>query len=109
MAKQLVSWKSATHEGNSWARVPSTYILAKSLAANTAEAFTVPTGAKVVLFSSNVDFYANPYTTAAVPGDTTDGSASELNPVAYLLPQGTSSISVIAPSAGIVTASFYAE
>lgn len=112
MAKALVSFKQATGEMNSWARIPSTYVLSKSLAASTAEAFAVPTvsgqKAEFVVFSSNVDFYANPYATAVVPGDVTDGSAPELNPVAYQIPKDVDNISVISASAGIVTASFYA-
>lgn len=88
------------------------YVLAASLAASTAESFSVPTinghAAQFVVFSSNVDFYANGYATATVPGDTTDGTASELNPAGYQIPPEVTSISVIAPSAGVVTAAFYA-
>ena len=91
--------------------VPS-YVLAKSLAASSAESFSVPTLdgtlARYVIFSANCDFYANCYTTATVPGDTTDGTASELNPSGYELPTDITAISVItAASAGIVTAAFY--
>lgn len=110
MAKPLVSWKQATSESNSWSRIPPSSIMARVLAANTAESITVPTGAKVVLFSGNTPFYANCYATAAVPAaDITDGTSPELNPVSYILPSDVTSISVIAPAAGIVTASFYAE
>ena len=90
--------------------VPS-YVLAVSLAANTAESFTVPTLnaviARCVIFSSNVDFFVNCYTTATVPGDVTDGTASELNPSSYQLLNDVATISVISASAGIVTAAFY--
>ncbi len=82
------------------------YVLAKSLAASTAEAFTVPTDARYVLFSGNVDYYVNYTTTATVPGDVTDGTASELNPELRDI-SGVTSISIISASAGIVTASFY--
>jgi hypothetical protein len=83
--------------------------------ASTAESFTVPTlhdgvtKARYVVFSYTSNTYVNCYTTATVPGDTSDGSASELNPAAYELPQDVTTISVISPVAGaIVTASFYA-
>lgn len=110
----LVAWKAATSEGNAWARIPSSYVLSKSLAASTAESFTVPTAlgpagrARYVVFSAEVDFYANCYTAATVPGDVTDGTASEMNPVAYQIPEDVSEISVISETAGRITASFYA-
>lgn len=86
-------------------RPASDYVLARDVAAGVAEAFTVPAGANFVVFSSNVDFYAKSGT-AAVPGDVTDGTASELNPVGMAL-YGVSSISVISAAAGKITASFY--
>ncbi len=95
----------------SFALRPATCVLAKSLAASTAEAFTVPTGAKYVLFSATGDFYANYTTTATVPGDTAiaDATASELNPAMRYIPAGCTSISVIAPAACVVTASFWKD
>lgn len=89
------------------------YVLARSLAASTAESISVPTvngvQARYVIFSSNCDFYVNGYTTATVPGDTTDGTASELNPAGYAIPADVTTLSVItAASSGIVTAAFYA-
>lgn len=94
------------------ARVVPSYVLARSLAASVAESMTVPAlnavTARIVVFSANVDFYVNCYTTATVPGDTTDGTASELNPSAYQIPPDVTTISIISASAGIVTASFYA-
>lgn len=87
------------------------YVNARAVAANTAESITVPTVngelARYVIFSANVDFYCNTFTTATVPGDTTDGTASELNPAGYMLAPDTATLSVISPSAGIITASFY--
>lgn len=82
------------------------YVLARSLAANAAESFTVPTGATGVMFSCVDNFYANTTTTATVPGDVTDGTASELNPVGYQL-YGITTISVISPAACVITAAFY--
>ena len=88
--------------------IPNTpkYTLSKLLSANTAEAFTVPTDAKWVVFKGTGDFYANYSTTAAVPGDITDGTASELNPDKRNI-AGVSSISIISAATPIVTASFY--
>lgn len=83
-----------------------TYVNARSLAASTAESFTVPAGARFVIFSATCNFYANPTTTATVPGDTTDGSAAMLNPSAWFI-QGVTTISVIAGESCVVTASFY--
>lgn len=92
---------------NTLIRVAPSYIEAQVLAAGVAESVTVPTGARIVLFSANSDFYCNPNGTAAVPsGDTTDGSASELNPAAYEL-RGLASFSLIAAAATIVTMAFY--
>lgn len=89
---------------------PSTCVLARSMAASTAESITVPTGARFVVFSATGDFYANYTTTATVPPDTaiTDACASELNPSARFI-SGVTTISVIAPSATILTASFYRD
>ena len=82
---------------------------ALSLAASTAESFTPPAGSRFVVFSSNVDFYVNCFTTATVPGDVTTGVASELNPSGYAFsPNELPTISVISAVAGIVTAAFYA-
>ncbi len=87
----------------------SNYVLTRVLAANTAESFTVPAGAAVVVFSSNGDFYAKVGGTAAVPAaDVTDGTGSELNPTVRGCTPG-SSISVISPYATVVTAAFYAK
>ncbi len=84
----------------------ATYVLAKALAASTAESFTVPAGAQFVNFSATTDFYANFTTTATVPGDTTDGSASVLNPGLRAL-EGATTISVIAAATCIITAEFF--
>lgn len=84
-------------------------VMARSLAASTAESITPPAGSRYVIFSSNVDIYVNCYATATVPGDTTDGTASELNPAGYEFNTNElPTISVISASAGIVTAAFYA-
>jgi hypothetical protein len=82
------------------------YILARSLAANTAESFTVPSGAQYVNFSATADYYVSFVTTATVPGDTTDGSASVLNPGLRSI-EGATTISVISAATCIITAEFF--
>lgn len=82
------------------------HIDARALAANTAEAHTVPTGATHVVFSATADFYVNYGGTAAVPADVTDGSASELNPVARDI-RGITSLGLISAATCIVTMCFY--
>lgn len=91
--------------------IPSDYVLSKTLAAGVAEQFLVPASAEWVLFSADANFYANYTTTATVPGDVTDGTASPLNPSMrrLRLQDGThiDAISVIAPAATQITAEFY--
>ena len=82
------------------------YVNAVSLGVATAESVTIPSGAKVAVFSSTGNFYANYAGTATVPGDTTDGTASELNPTVRELETGET-ISVISPAAAVVTVAFY--
>lgn len=95
--------------------VPAVVNAVAMASASTAESFTVPTlqngttPARYVIFGYTQNTYVNCYTTATVPGDTSDGSASELNPSGYTIPPDVTTISVISPVAGaIVTASFYA-
>ena len=92
-----------------FARSAPRHIDSRVLAANVAESHTVPAGAKFVLFSSDGDFYARPDATAAIPADdVTDGSGSEINPVAWDL-TGVSAIGLIASATRIVTLSFYTD
>lgn len=94
-----------------FALTPSDDVQSKALAASVAESFTVPADALYVAFSCTANFYANYATTATVPGDVTDGTASELNPsIRKLRTQAGAaiqSISVISPDACVITASFY--
>lgn len=91
--------------------LPQSDTNAVSLAASTAENITIPADATHVAFSATSDFYMKFNATATVPGDTTDGTAAELNPTVrrLILGDGTAvtSISVIAPIACIVTAMFF--
>lgn len=88
---------------------PSDFVLARAIEANTAESFTVPALASVVVFNSPSGFFANYTTTATVPGDVTDGSASVYVPAGEyerrVHPADT--ISIISGTAQVVTASFY--
>jgi hypothetical protein len=84
----------------------ATYVNARALAASTAESFTVPAGAQYVNFAATANFYANFTTTATVPGDVTDGSASVLNPGLRSI-EGATTISVISPVACAITAEFF--
>ncbi len=87
--------------------VPS-YVDARVLAASVAESQVVPAGSTWVLFSANCTFYAKANAAATVPGaDTTNGSSSELNPAAWRITTGVISISVISPTACVITMSFY--
>lgn len=85
---------------------PPDYVNAKALAASTAESETVPALAGKVRFNCTADFYVKIGGTATVPGDTTDGSASELNPDGYSVVPGQV-ISVISASNCIITFSYY--
>ena len=89
-----------------FARSAPLYIDARDLAANTNETHTVPAGADFVIFSADGDFYVKPNGAAAVPGDVTDGTASEMNPKHWDL-NGVTSIGLISSAARKVTLSFY--
>ena len=68
---------------------------------------TVPTGARVAIFSSTNNFYVNWLTTSATPvADITNGSAPELNPEARDV-QGYATFSVIAPVTCVLTISYF--
>lgn len=89
-------------------RPAPSYIDARVLAANTVESHTMPANARFVLFSSTCNFYVNPNGTAAVPAaDVTDGTGSELNPAAYYWTTPPTSLSMIAPTACVVTMAIY--
>ena len=77
-----------------------------SLGVATAKSVTIPSGALYARFKATTDFYANFATTATVPGDVTNGSASTLNPDLIAL-ENTDTLSVISPAASVVTVAFY--
>lgn len=95
------------NSANTMVRSAPFYIDAMVLAANVAETYTKPTGAKTCVFSANAPFYARPNATAAVPStEVADGTGSELSPASWNVGDVTT-ISFIAPTAAIITLSCY--
>ena len=98
------------HGSNRAALAPpaSDHVDARVLAAGVAEAHTIPAGAKYVAFSATADFYAKFGGAASVPAaDVTNGTASALNPTQRRVPDGVTTIGLIAPAASVVTLSFW--
>ena len=85
-------------------------VFAIVLAANTAQTVTLPASLKTALasFTGTTPFYVNFNGQAAVVPVTniTNGSGPVLNPTVKYL-SNTSSISIIAPAAGVVTIEFF--
>lgn len=95
------------HLSPTHAIVQSDYIDVAFLGIDTAESFTVPARANIVLFSSDSNFYLNTRTTAVIPtGDITDGSGPEYNPIVRQVSPGNS-LSLISPAACIIMLAFY--
>jgi hypothetical protein len=85
----------------------SSHVDSKVLAAGVAETYTLPTGARWVTFSGTDDFYVKPNAAATVPtGDTTDGSASSLNPH-HRNCEGITTLGIISARTCTVTMEFY--
>jgi len=108
------SFSDKMYNRRQFAPPPSDTIDALALAANTQERVAVPSGATWVIMSADGNFYAKYGTdntvAATVPVDTTNGSASELNPEARNIgAAGITHISVIAPATTIVTFSWYGD
>ena len=90
--------------------MPSDYVDAKSLAANVAETFTKPVGARFVRLTGNLVFYFNPRGTAVAPTDINNGSASVAVPAGLrqmFCVDEVASISVVAPATTLVTAEWW--
>jgi len=93
-------------------RQPTEYINSLSLVGGVAERVPIPEGKTFVVFSCTTNYYVrvgNSSVAATIPSDITDGSASELNPLSYIL-HGNDSwthISIITGSNAIITMSFY--
>lgn len=86
----------------------------RSLAANTAETFTAPSGAFAVIFSGSSglgDYWVQfrQGVTAAIPGDTADGSAPALNVAMVRGISAGQTFSVISANAGILVAHWMAK
>ena len=79
-----------------------------SLAANTAESYTVPADIGYLIITGTNGFYLDVNGTAAVPGDVTDGTAAFYVPSAaeFVVSVGEV-ISVISTSATVVTFAGY--
>lgn len=87
---------------------PPKYVNAYVLVAGVAQTVTIPAGARVAIFTSTGNFYVNWLTTAAVPAtNVTNGSASELNPVARDL-SGYTSFSMICSVNCVATITYFA-
>jgi len=82
-------------------------INALALAGTGEETSTVPAKAKIVMFSATTDFYMKVNATASVPGDTVDGSASELYPAVRRVSPGDVLHLISNGTAGIVTIAYY--
>jgi hypothetical protein len=87
---------------------PAKYINAYVLVGGAAQAVTIPAGARVAIFSSNNNFYANfQGGSAAVPAvNVTNGTAPELNPVARDL-TGLTTFSIISADSCVVTIAYF--
>ncbi len=93
-------------------RQPTEYINSLSLVAGVAERMAIPSGKTFVVFSCTTNYYVRvggSSVTAAIPTDISDGTASELNPLSYILHGNDdwTHISIITASNAIVTMSFY--
>ena len=93
-------------------RQPTDYVNSLSLVANVSERVPIPAGRTFVVFSCTSNYYVkvgDNAVSAAVPGDVVDGTASELNPLSYILhgnPDWTH-ISIVTPVNSIATMAFY--
>ena len=94
--------------GTSYLRAIPAHVDVRVLAANTNEDHTVPSTARLVIFSSScAAFYVKSGGTAAVPAaDVTDGSGSALNPAGFDV-EGITTIGLISPTACVITLEFY--
>ena len=84
------------------------WIDAKALAAGVAETYTVPTDVTFVILSGTQPFYINVNGVAAVPGDTSDGTASLYVPsgAEFEINSGAS-LSIMSPAISVVTIGCY--
>jgi hypothetical protein len=110
MAAELVSFRHLAGGSNTDVVFASKYINTRSLAANTAETETPPSGAAYVVFKCDQDFWVCwSGGSAVVPAsDVSDGTGSELNPTErYIV--GISTFSIISAAASSISMAYYAE
>jgi hypothetical protein len=90
---------------HNWFRPLSGYVDAVVLTATVNTNYTVPANVRMIVLSATADFYAKSGGTAAIPGaSVTNGSGSELNPVALRVSPGDV-IGFISASNAIITLS----
>ncbi len=77
-----------------------------SLAATVEKTSTVPSGAKLVVFEGSDNFFYKNGAAATVPGDVTDGTASEQNPRQRSVEAGDV-LHLIASADCVVTLAYY--
>jgi hypothetical protein len=96
------------YSGDQTFAVPQGYVNTYLLTANVAKAITIPTGSRYVLFAATADIWVRIGSgTAAIPsGDTTSGTAAELNPVCRWIESETQ-MSIISPVGAKVSLSYY--
>jgi len=83
------------------------YINNYVLTADSNKAVSVPTDAVYAVFAATADVWVNVGGVAAIPTtDITDGTGSELNPVARIV-EGESTIGIISAYAAKVSVAFY--
>lgn len=87
---------------------PSDTIYSGSLTAGVEQTVTVPTGAQIVLFNADTDFFVNYDTTASVPSGTISQAGGELNP-GYRYVGTTSVLHIISPYTCSITLAFYSK
>lgn len=81
---QLMMHKDAKANGSLLPSAPEYIDQVVCAAANTPEDYTIPSGAEVLVFSANGNFWCKPNGSGARPtGDVTDGTAWDFNPAGY--------------------------
>lgn len=91
-------------------RPASDYINARVLVGGVAERETLPTTHDILVINATSNVYikfGDGSVTAASPTDTTDGTASELSPTGYYLPDWATHVSIISPINCTATLAYY--
>lgn len=90
------------------ALVPSDSIYSGSLTSGVEQTVSVPTGAHIVLFNADTDFYVNYDTTASVPSGSIALGGGELNPVERFV-GNISVLHIISPYTCSISLAFYSK